>query len=921
MKRLLFTLLLAAALGPATAQEAADYRGQYTRLYREYTRDPDDIATLTALSDHFADPANPQQDLAQAGLHIHRAESLFEKYLQDDKYYRTVTRLIRSDINLVTLRARCRAVDSAAYAHLKHQGRGMGESELAAYAEAFADNKTIAALVERLIVAKAYAKARNENTIGGYHSFLTAYPGTPEADSAEKRIEVVATEYFSRQDDEGDILLTAQRYPESRALQNAAMLRRSQMAYAEACRLNTIGAYSEYIERFPQGSHYLQALMRLEGLNAAEFNSLATPEDYADYALQHSDSPLADSAIARLRRMITDDHNRAAVRLYLENFPLDPAYNDIYNEYYRWHAAEGNGAPLRRFAEENPNYPYRLTLESDLNRARIVDSIDLLKPFVEKDYDSMATGIHLLTGRRIAFVGLQRILQQQIARGDWAGAKARWQHFGICFEEVSTAEYNTLGSLLAATKAPGPDIHIAPGRYASPCPSPDGRRLYLVIPRDGSRTLIYLQPSSHKGERWEYGGDVTLQGLKGELTHCVLTADGRQALLTIDGDIWTATVEHDTLWVVGERLPYPVNTDAVETDAYPLADGSGLLLSSDRDGGHNCQPSRAYFHGDTALASDLWFIPRTATGWGEPVNLGLQVNTPYCEHSPLLSRNGRTLYFVSDGPAGLGYGDIFRVTRTDTDDWSRWSQPVNLGKSVNTPFEESSIAFAEGERRIYICSAAQQPGTSRITAIAVQHDTTGNLQPVRLDLSRVGADVQRVEVIDLTRQAVVSTLSAQNLSKSPVLHLDRSHRYAILAQAAGCFVPAVEAGAPMPRSIAPKGYTPQKATDSALALCAIPFDTSSHPCRILSVADHELQQLALFLIDNPTLDAQIEVHLQGSDSRRSFDTSIEVAAAIRTRLAELGVATERIRLAGYGNVMFKKGKQPAAISVRFLERR
>ena len=917
MKRLLSIVLLAILTCAASAQEAVDYRGEQARLYREYVQHPDDIATLTALADLFAAPANPQRDLSLAGRYIHRAESLFEKYLQDDKHYRTVTNLMRQGIDLLTLRARCRAVDSAAYAYLQQHGNEMDESELTAFAEAFADNMTIASRVGQLLTAQAYARVRQENTLDGYGSFVQAHRGTPEADSAESRMAALAASFFARYDDEGDILMTAQRYPENLALQTAAMMRRSQIAYTEACRLNTVGAYSEYIERFPQGSHYVQALLRLDELNAAEFNALATPQDYADYALRHDDSPLADSAIAHLRRMITEEHCHAAVRIYLDSFPLDPAYNDIYNEYYRWHAVEGNGAPLRRFADENPNYPYRLTLESDLARARGIDSIDLQQPFAEKDYDSMSTNIYKMTGRRIAFVGLQRILQQLMARGDWAGAKARWQHFGICFEEVSTAEYNALGALLAAPKAAGPDISLAPGRYGSPCPTPNGRLLYLVVQNDGKRQLIYLRPSTRTGERWEYGGDVTLRGLQGTLTHCALSADGRQAYLTVDGDIWTARVERDTLWVVGERLPYPVNTDAVETDAFPLADGSGLLLASDRDGGHNCQPSGSYFHGDTALATDLWFIPRNATGWGEPVNLGMKVNSPYCERSPLLSRNKRTLYFVSDGPAGLGYGDIFRVTRKDADDWSHWSAPVNLGKDINTPFAEQGIAFA-GEQRLYYCSSTRQAGVSRCASLPIHHDTSSNLQTVKLDLSHVGAEVQRVEVIDLSRQTAVQSLDAQQLGASTTLRLDKSHRYAILAQAPGLFIPAVCLPSPLPRSVAPKGYTRDQALRAAIPLGATDFSTDLHPYSLQAGADYELQQLAIFLLDSPKLYVQIEVNVKGSDAQQCYDASVEQATVIRTRLAELGVATERIRLAGYGNSLFKAGKRPAHVSVKLL---
>ena len=902
------------------AQGDRNYQTEYAQLHKAYVKNPNDIATLVALADHYSQPANPQYDIAQAGRHIHRAESLFEKYLQDDSEYNTVRRLFRKDITLMTIRQRYRAIDSAAYAYLRTHAQELDESELSSFAEAFADNKTIHTFVKKRWVAKAYSRAKAENTIDAYYAFSQEHPGTLQADSAERRMAALAPAFFAQFENETDIMIAAGRYPKNSNIQHAAMLQSSRIAYAEASQVNTVEAYSAYTERFPQGANYVQAIMRIDDLNATEFNALSTPEDYAGYAHEHIDHPLADSALARLRQMILEDKNSQAAQLYLEQFPLDPAYSDIYKEYYRWHAEEGNEAPLRRFADENPNYPYRITLEADMARARGIDTIDLLKPYSEAGYEEMSTNIYKLTGRRIALVGLQRILQAQLARQDWKGAKERWQHFDICFEENNTKEYDALGHLIVAAEGSAPRQETSAGAMVHPLPTPNGRVLYFTQCRNGVTTVAYARHSNKKNALWAYAGDVVVKGLKGTPTLCNFYDKGKHVLLSVDGDIHTARVENDSLWVMEERLPYPVNTDALELDACFLANDAGILLASDRQGGHNHQPSRAYFHGDTALATDLYFVPRTATGWGEPVNLGIHVNTPYCELSPLLSRNMRTLYFISDGHMGLGYGDIFYVSRTNTDDWTHWSEPVNLGKGINGPFAEQSIAFAEGEHRLFVSSATAKPGNNICNSVAIKHDTTSNFRSVTVDLSSMKGKVQRVEVIDLTRQSVVQILTTNAQTTKQTILLDRNHRYAVLARVPGLFVPAVKVSSPMPKSIAFKGYTPQQALNTSIALGATPYDGNARSYRLKAIADHELRQLALFMHENPKLYVQIEVNINGSDDQYCYNASVELATVIRTRLAELGVATERVRLAGYGNIHFKKGKKPATISVRFLDK-
>lgn len=83
--------------------------------------------------------------------------------------------------------------------------------------------------------------------------------------------------------------------------------------------------------------------------------------------------------------------------------------------------------------------------------------------------------------------------------------------------------------------------------------------------------------------------------------------------------------------------------------------------------------------------SDLYLSSRQSDGhYSKPVKL--KISSPADDYSPFLAPDQKTLYFSSDRFAKdkVGGTDIYKSTRLD-DSWLNWSEPVNLGKSVNTP--------------------------------------------------------------------------------------------------------------------------------------------------------------------------------------------------------------------------------------------
>lgn len=95
---------------------------------------------------------------------------------------------------------------------------------------------------------------------------------------------------------------------------------------------------------------------------------------------------------------------------------------------------------------------------------------------------------------------------------------------------------------------------------------------------------------------------------------------------------------------------------------------------------------------------DIWFCTKNGSNWSKPQNMGMEVNTPFNEDCPFLSPDGNTLYFSSEGHNSIGGYDVFRCTKKPD---GRWSEPENLGAPVNnggddvfyTPLENGSGAY------------------------------------------------------------------------------------------------------------------------------------------------------------------------------------------------------------------------------------
>ncbi len=224
-----------------------------------------------------------------------------------------------------------------------------------------------------------------------------------------------------------------------------------------------------------------------------------------------------------------------------------------------------------------------------------------------------------------------------------------------------------------------------------PTLTPDGKRLFFSSNRPGTLggSDIWLcdlyKDSISPAVRLGHG----VNSEKSETIDNVLF-DGSGLL--ISGNLHGTFGKHDIYSLIADttgkfrfkHLPYPINTEYTDESANVSADGQVLLFCSDRPGGiGEYHPMNENYHGNIMGNTDLYVCIKKNGKWGDPINLGSAINTPFAERTPYLHPDGKTLYFSSDGHYGLGGLDVFVSRRLSDSSWTEWSEPVNLGRFVN----------------------------------------------------------------------------------------------------------------------------------------------------------------------------------------------------------------------------------------------
>jgi len=156
-----------------------------------------------------------------------------------------------------------------------------------------------------------------------------------------------------------------------------------------------------------------------------------------------------------------------------------------------------------------------------------------------------------------------------------------------------------------------------------------------------------------------------------------------------------------------------IREDFIESKLLPNGNYSAANII---DGSINIEPSKGAidisqdgewlifagnFPGKGSGDFDLFISYNTPAGWSEPVNMGYSINTEFWESGPSLSPDKNTLYFSSNRPGGYGGRDLYVSYRKAN---GSWTPAENMGPAINTKGNELAPFIHADNQTLYYTS-------------------------------------------------------------------------------------------------------------------------------------------------------------------------------------------------------------------------
>ena len=268
-----------------------------------------------------------------------------------------------------------------------------------------------------------------------------------------------------------------------------------------------------------------------------------------------------------------------------------------------------------------------------------------------------------------------------------------------------------------------------------------------------------------------------------------------------ENGIWHEPVEITGQMNAGEDCSScSLNSDGTKLYLYKIDNYDGAIYTSDFVNGSwtpikklNKNINTKYYESHASVSSDgqklyftsnreggqgnldIYVSEKDASGdWGIAVNLGATINTPFNEDTPFITQNDSVLFFSSEGHNSMGGFDNFESRRNG----NVWSTPVNIGFPVNTTDDDKFLQPANnGQNGFYSMTTGYKEkkifylgfgkGLNPADTIGA-----GNLQPEvydKIDLALIPS-IAAADTSTLIRNLNVSDIGDNNINESDVLY-------------------------------------------------------------------------------------------------------------------------------------------------------
>jgi outer membrane protein OmpA-like peptidoglycan-associated protein/tetratricopeptide (TPR) repeat protein len=348
-------------------------------------------------------------------------------------------------------------------------------------------------------------------------------------------------------------------------------------------------------------------------------------------------------------------------------------------------------------------------------------------------------------------------------------------------------------------------------------------------------------------------------------------------------------------WSKPFNIGGPVNTAGWESQPSISADGRTLYFVSTRQGGYG--------------GYDIWSSELNTDGtWSSPVNLGPEINTSYDEQSPFIHPDNESLYFSSNGWPGMGNKDLFLSRKAYSGEkQTGWQKPENLGFPINTFAEESGLSISNNGKLAFF-SSNQKEGFGKLDIYSFE-------LPEKLKPKTV--TYVKGNVFDnLSKEVLDAHIQITNLANGKTIYDE------IADAETGVFLATLPAGKSYGLTVSKEGYlfysqnftllgnlenqpfsmdiSLQKINIGGMVILNnIFFETNKYD--LLPESMIELQQLILFLRENPTVSIEIGGHTDNiGEDQSNLILSRDRSKTVYEYLIKNKIPLKNLSFKGYG---------------------
>lgn len=290
--------------------------------------------------------------------------------------------------------------------------------------------------------------------------------------------------------------------------------------------------------------------------------------------------------------------------------------------------------------------------------------------------------------------------------------------------------------------------------------------------------------------------------------------------------------------------------------------------------------------------------------WTEPKNLGSTVNTASEESAPFLAADDETLYFSSRGFSGYGGSDIY-VTRRLDDTWQNWTEPENLGPNINSENDDEFFNIPASGQYAYYSRAITEENMDifRIELPVFYRPAPVVTVKGKVYNSKTNEPIEaKIFYERLPDGEEIGIARSQEGTGDYEIVLPSGEKYGYLAEAEGFL--SIGANIDLTdlteyKEVKQDLYLVPVEKEQTIVMNNVFFDFDKSVLR--SESFPELKRITDFLNKNPNIQIEISGHTDsfGNDAYNQ-KLSERRARAVYNYFVENGVAKDRMTAIGYG---------------------